>query len=190
MPAWMCARSAFSHLATIPRLCSWSKANAGRKRRLQRAVPRDLVADETKPAWSYALTVSATGRSVSGARIAAIWSRTRCPSFGRVALRDTRAKAERAAATTPCSNQRACRLAHRHCHVDRTLGRVGAGHRIVEEHRWAKSVLLTARVTPLSAQCATSPHVYAPKPRTGRSLSPNGSRSRSRRRHRSKNSVN
>ena len=41
-------------------------------------------------------------------------------------MRDARTKAERAAATTPRRNQRACRLAHRHRHVDRTLG-FGAG---------------------------------------------------------------
>ena len=38
------------------------------------------------------------------------------------------------AVAAPVSNQPTCRLAHRHRHLDRALGRIGAWHGIVEEH--------------------------------------------------------
>src|SRR6516162_9517946 len=53
---------------------------------------------------------------------------------GCIALRNADAETKLAAVTVPSSDQLARRLAHRHCHLDRALGRVGTGHGIVEEH--------------------------------------------------------
>src|SRR5262249_15246284 len=53
---------------------------------------------------------------------------------GRVTLGDTSAEPEQPAASAPSDDQLVRRLAHRHRHSDRAFGRVGAWHRIVEEH--------------------------------------------------------
>src|SRR5215472_11455874 len=52
----------------------------------------------------------------------------------RVALGDASAKAQLAVAPTPRNYQLARRLAHRHRHLDRPLGRVRDRHGVVEEH--------------------------------------------------------
>src|SRR5215469_13590708 len=52
----------------------------------------------------------------------------------RVALRNTGAKAQVATTLAPGGDQRAGRLAHRYCHLDRALRRVRTGDWVVEEH--------------------------------------------------------
>src|SRR6516162_9110430 len=51
-----------------------------------------------------------------------------------VTLCDTRAETKFAAMATPNSNQLARRFAHRHCHPDSSLRRVGTWYGIVEEY--------------------------------------------------------
>src|SRR5215831_368055 len=53
---------------------------------------------------------------------------------GRIALRDASAKAKLAPTPSPRGNQFGRRFAHRQRHPDGALRRVGARHRIVEEH--------------------------------------------------------
>src|SRR6516225_3454039 len=52
----------------------------------------------------------------------------------RVTLRDAGTKTKFTAVQAPSRNQCARLFAHRHRHVDRALRRVGAWHRIIEEH--------------------------------------------------------
>ena len=51
-----------------------------------------------------------------------------------VALGDTSAESEHSTTSAPSCDQCARRLAHRHCHLDRAFGWVGAGYGIVKEH--------------------------------------------------------
>src|SRR5262249_40220982 len=52
---------------------------------------------------------------------------------GRVTLGDANTKAQLATSLAPRGDQRRCSLAHRDCHLDRALGRVGDRHGVVEE---------------------------------------------------------
>jgi hypothetical protein len=55
-------------------------------------------------------------------------------------------KTKFAAIAAPSRDQLARLFAHRHCHLDRALGRVGAGHRIIEEYHDAITRELVERV--------------------------------------------
>jgi hypothetical protein len=59
---------------------------------------------------------------------------------GRITLRDAGAKTQLAAALVPRGDQTGGRIAHRHRHPDRALGRVRDRHWVVEKHsNWATS---------------------------------------------------
>src|SRR5262249_25749405 len=74
---------------------------------------------------------------------------------GRVALRDPSAEPKRAAtSSTPGSYQLTGRLAHRHRHLDRALGRIGDLHRVVEENHDPVAGKLVERALELADQRA------------------------------------
>src|SRR6516164_769140 len=81
----------------------------------------------------------------------------------RIALRDTGAKTQIATSLAPVCDQRTGRLAHRHRHLDRALGWVRDGHRIIEEHHDPVARELVERSFILADQWPQSAVVFAQK---------------------------
>jgi len=61
-------------------------------------------------------------------------------------------KTKFAAVAAPRRDQLARLFAHRHCHLDRTLGRVGARYWVVEEHHDAVAGKLVERALELAVE--------------------------------------
>ena len=80
---------------------------------------------------------------------------------GRVTLGDTGAKSQIAATFAPGGDQLVRRLAHRHRHLDRALGRVGTWQGIVEEHHDAVARELVKRALELADQRPQGAVVFA-----------------------------
>src|SRR5205814_5535437 len=79
----------------------------------------------------------------------------------RVTLRDTGTKAQIPTTLAPVGDQPAGCLAHRHCHVDRTRGRVWDRHRIVEENHDAVARELVERPLELAHERSQRSVVFA-----------------------------
>src|SRR5262249_60995004 len=79
----------------------------------------------------------------------------------RVPLRNTGTKTKSAAMPPPSRNQLARRIAHRHRHPDRALGRVGARHWIVEEHHDPVARELVQRALELADKRPQSAVIFA-----------------------------
>src|SRR5215831_10138496 len=97
--------------------------------------------------------------------IAGAFGKTDLPQ-GRIALRNAGAKAEFIAVAAPGSDQLAGRLAHRHRHLDRAAGRVGARHGVVEQHHDPVTRELIERALELGNEGPRAPWYSRRKSRT------------------------